>query len=539
MSTFHSSFVLAQPTNTPLLPTGIFKLMQEIPYDVWRCIAEFLPTEDLKRLYSVNRAFLNISLDERYRVAYIGPPGSISTERNLNTLIDPKLTSRVRDFTFKPGSLCKLLDDKSILKGPSNSNTVTTLLNDFERLDIAPQRRRAFPSQLMNSYTLPVDAVHKNVLRIFKQMINLTSLRIVLDKGELRHFKPPSSTYFSVGWATFGSNLKSLDLRIPLEYIENVLPANGAILTNLQNLSLQIIRESITTDASTVFLEKILPFVNAHSSTLRSLSFDIAEQMDLTPVLQQIDHIHTLQIFKLKSIFMNYDQTGISGLEQFLQKHRVHLTALHLEIDAAFGLDPVLHPSFFAQHCFHITLPALRDLYVRFYRFPVQYSIDLIPFALQFSTTLQSLAIIERSWEMDHIRLLLDGLTSNSPLRELKLKMIILEASIIEAFASCLPNLVTLGILFHDIGPDGFSDPPTNTMPLFADEMRRLNFPTWRLRELNLVSPLHLMQSQMTNFKHALVGALPSVQRFCGLTPEEYLKTREFMDYFVEASKGF
>lgn len=89
MAPFYSSsaIVLNQQDRPQLLPTGLIKLMQEIPYDVWRCIADFLPAEEVKGLYTVNRALLNISMDERYRVAYIGPLYDKVTEKNLNRLM--------------------------------------------------------------------------------------------------------------------------------------------------------------------------------------------------------------------------------------------------------------------------------------------------------------------------------------------------------------------------------------------------------------------------------------------------------------------
>jgi len=41
--------------------------MTEVPEDVWRYTAQFIPKHILRNLYEVNRAFFDMAMNERYR----------------------------------------------------------------------------------------------------------------------------------------------------------------------------------------------------------------------------------------------------------------------------------------------------------------------------------------------------------------------------------------------------------------------------------------------------------------------------------------
>jgi len=41
--------------------------MSDLPVELWRHIAQFLPPEVVKGLYGVNQAFYHLAMDEKYR----------------------------------------------------------------------------------------------------------------------------------------------------------------------------------------------------------------------------------------------------------------------------------------------------------------------------------------------------------------------------------------------------------------------------------------------------------------------------------------
>lgn len=56
-----------------------------IPFDIWLEIASYLSRDDCIRLYSVNRALFEISMDERYRLVCFRYPEEIAA--NLDRLM--------------------------------------------------------------------------------------------------------------------------------------------------------------------------------------------------------------------------------------------------------------------------------------------------------------------------------------------------------------------------------------------------------------------------------------------------------------------
>jgi len=53
----------------------------DLPYEIWQLIVNHLPDEQVRQLYSVNRALLNIALDLRYQEAglRVYPDRSVGT----------------------------------------------------------------------------------------------------------------------------------------------------------------------------------------------------------------------------------------------------------------------------------------------------------------------------------------------------------------------------------------------------------------------------------------------------------------------------
>ena len=57
--------------------------MRDIPYDVWLCIAQFIPRNELLRLYGVDRTLFDIVMNERYRETRIYHLGDEMTRQCL------------------------------------------------------------------------------------------------------------------------------------------------------------------------------------------------------------------------------------------------------------------------------------------------------------------------------------------------------------------------------------------------------------------------------------------------------------------------
>ncbi|KDR76141.1 hypothetical protein GALMADRAFT_247352 [Galerina marginata CBS 339.88] len=504
-------------------------VVQEIPYDIWRHITGFLPSEEVKKLYRVNSMLLSISLDERYKSALIGSLFQIDTERSLNRLIDTDISSRVRTFTFKPGHLCKLLRETETHKQSekTSDNTVSELLKAFGTMTLKPRKSFMVPSSRsqMVAHAMPTHLALRNVLKIMRQMTSLTSFRVEIRGEEHWYFKEISADFFAPGWAAFGVNLRTLELRIPLEDMAKVLPPVGtATLTSLETLYVQIIRASLTTSEGAIIMKQLLPFVNHHRRTLKSLTLDVAEQTNLSPFLLGLHHVPSLESFKLKQPFVSEDETDFTGLKHFFQMHRSHLTHFDIDMISTFTHYPTPY-AFFAQDCFSVALPKLRGLSIHLHYFPPAYSEGILPYIHQFKSTLVSLEVHEHRWILGRLQTLVEGFSSTSTLKELKICLTDFSPDVLLLLATNLPNLDTLNIDFETLSPEGFPIPWRRDTPLFVDAMGQIKLPTWHLRVLDLNKPLHHSAPARMYCKFALVKALPSVEYFCGLGPDEYLWT--------------
>jgi hypothetical protein len=57
--------------------------MRDIPYDVWLCITQFIPRNELLRLYGVDCTLFDIVMNERYRETRIYHLGDEMTRQCL------------------------------------------------------------------------------------------------------------------------------------------------------------------------------------------------------------------------------------------------------------------------------------------------------------------------------------------------------------------------------------------------------------------------------------------------------------------------
>ena len=58
--------------------------VMDIPFEIWLQIASYIPAVQIRNLYSVNRPFFRIAMDERYREVHFNEPHGIL--KNFETL---------------------------------------------------------------------------------------------------------------------------------------------------------------------------------------------------------------------------------------------------------------------------------------------------------------------------------------------------------------------------------------------------------------------------------------------------------------------
>ncbi|KAK0220304.1 hypothetical protein IW262DRAFT_1461572 [Armillaria fumosa] len=71
--------------------------MPDIPYDVWECVASYIPDEYLKELYSLNSAFFHASMVARYRTVKLERYTNLTVIEHLR---DSNISELVRRIEF-------------------------------------------------------------------------------------------------------------------------------------------------------------------------------------------------------------------------------------------------------------------------------------------------------------------------------------------------------------------------------------------------------------------------------------------------------
>lgn len=452
--------------------------MQDIPYDIWERISIFLPINEVKNLLCVNRALFNIAMNARYRTSTIGSLSQFETQRSLGRLVcatfsipakkadmiqynyssDVEVAARVRTLKFHPGDISKRL--KEISEGESITEQ-TDSVPKTRRVDKTASARMKMPLavDLRRPKTSTMDAtlMSTSLPRIMMQLTHLRCLQVNIsgmDHWYFRQYLQPFAKLFGLGWSTFCSSLQSLDLKVPIENLVAVLP-EGTI-DNLETLSLQISRGDLRT-TDDVILATLLPFLQAHHHSLRSLTLDSMEQTNLSPLLSETFLPH-LTCFKLVLPHIQRGDGDLSGMHRFFRKHRMHLISLRITIRTPL-YNPFPDYSMLGEECFRVALPKLEHLSL-YHTFsdtsngsPVRNIV--IGYIHQFTSSITSLKTSPSYFRLESVKWLVEGFLSSARLKLLHISVAEFCPELITVLAANLPNLETLIMKCLTIMPKG------------------------------------------------------------------------------------
>jgi hypothetical protein len=510
----------------------------------------------------------------------ISEPQRHHKTKELMTILpcsDPEVAYRVHRLILRPGHICRAVQDSENAKKKSKIATVPKFTTKIHKIIKASLLGKRMISPLVISHQLgiPAEVAAQNLLTIMGLLKELRSLVIDIHGSEHWCFQQTAIPFFPVGWSTFRTTLRSLELRVPVEDLVLILPnpSLDGILPNLDTISLLINRASIATSQGGVILvEKILPFLQSHRRTLRSLTLendhDMAERINLSPLLLEL-RLSSLTHFTLVQPFAStLEEADYTGLLRFFHTHSSHLTHFTIATGLPSIFDAASQPyPFFSQECFTTPLPQLEHLAVD-YTSPDAHDLEalcdpMIRYIHQFRSTLVSLKLdTYYVWTLEDVRLLVEGFASSARLRRLDILAACFEPELLTVLAANLPHLEVLNISMLCVSPRGrvpfypfvvvSPDVPLVSASVvvwisvfcfvlfcwrqlaedsrqFASNMRALSFPQWRLRSLNLQvsgsgpdarTAVYYLKSDLS--KSALLEALPNIEVFCGLSRHEY-----------------
>jgi len=410
----------------------------EVPLEVWRIIASFLSSEDVKKLYGINKPLSALAMEQRYRSFSIGSlyhdNGQVirALQRlayvhcfNHFVLYEPpslsvrdqtSLAEYVRCLTFHPAALAALL--------PLNRGKYW-MKKTLKTLGMLSRHETAF---VVNP---------KTVLNIISNLSFVTSLTLDCTHwpGYPTSFRE-SLPLIAAGWASFGQNLQWLDLIVPLDAVHDTI--SSVKLPNLRGLSLDFSLWSRATDGSQIFVD----FIHDHADTLRYLGIYTREYLNLFKTLLQDIRIPMLDSFTFNQAHI-CEQIDIAGLQPFLSTHSGTLKTLYLQFDSYMS-----HETWFT---IHITLPKLQSLDVGFYPASDYHRRGTLDYVAQYSCTLVYLDMTSRLCSYNQIDELATQFSNQGRLRGLRLRVKNLTPQLLVLLSSKLPFLEYLTLKFDGL----------------------------------------------------------------------------------------
>ncbi|KAF7308413.1 hypothetical protein HMN09_00690100 [Mycena chlorophos] len=483
-------------------------MLPPIPPEIWRYVAQFLPTATLLTLFSVNRVFLDIAREARYRAvcfdAYktakplakqLGNSSFVHTVR-----IQPWL---IRAKEYRPPSGWRIL-----------YSCVSASAHNEDKYESQMQLVRRVQKQTR----LLADTI--------RGFPNLHHYHIDWDEG-------PVQDEFLVAVLdalipTIGRNLYSLNLKIPLRHML-ALPNLSQYLPRLETLSLTIHTGSHDAQDVAQRMEGLVFFLNCLLRNLSSLTLNTTPTsmyLDLGVLFAHLAHGRRLKAFALCIPFDGGHLPNPKSLRRFLMQHSPTLESLTLETTRAAACPrPSATSNYFwirdAIKDHHPPFPVLANLSLALR--PLR--TDLSPLLLSLSglCSLEQLKLGERPLEFVELWRLLEVLSQAPKLRKLNVRVRWLSPEIVDALAACLPQLEVLQLDFAEIihcepGSSVTSTLSQDSRPtelaLFCAALKSRCYPHWSLTRLAVPESQREPIRWLNVLERVFVECIPALGRF-------------------------
>ncbi|KAJ7781875.1 hypothetical protein DFH07DRAFT_390317 [Mycena maculata] len=480
----------------------------DIPSDIWRCIAGFLPVACIFTLYSVNRTFLEIYLEKKYKAV------DLAAYKSAKALLKHlKDSSYVHSVRVQPWVV--------IAKEPKACSW--KLLNAC-----------VFPTHAFEENTEAeiLKRLRKQTQRIadgIKKLPALQKYHIDWDEGP---FQPEFYSALLDVIPAIGRGLSTLCLKVPLQNMDS-LPCLATHLPKLENLMLTIHTDAFIASEICQKIVGLVVFVNSGIRTLRSLSISTTPTsmyLDLGPFFDHLGRGKRLTSFTLCIPFDGGHLADPGPLRRFLMNHRATLRSITLGTmrAAAHPAPGASTAKFWIRDTFknHPSLPALE-----------QVSLSLRPLRTDLSPLVQGLASLrsqlrvlklsERPLECAELVRLLGVLGDAPLLRVLSLRIRWLSPEVVDLLAVGLPALSALDLHFTEVvhqesasdvasvrSEDSYGLSRQSELMLFCQALQGKRYAHWNLTRLAVPENPHGQMRWLDAMERVFVGCIPGLTSF-------------------------
>ncbi|PPQ64468.1 hypothetical protein CVT24_008478 [Panaeolus cyanescens] len=483
----------------------------DFPVEIWQHIASFLPPDFVETLFSVNRAFLQIALDTRYRVARVSNFDRYGIQR---TLLDQDVRHRARSI---------LIDD-DWEKAPVSTRS------SEDKKERSGRFRSILAKLSFQQRAHEIPATTTSSEEYYEALVLLVPELKGINEVDLRLYAPQKEQYSlklrlaNVLLETAGSNLTKLSIHIGLEDLHQVFP-NNPFLPNLSKFRIVLRASNETPNPESLLLAVVQPFLVNQRDTVHSLELIGAHTVDPSVLLQSLPHFPRLVQLYLSHHIRNGDPEPRQGFTEFM---KIHAPQLH---DFRYHMrgSPFIHhypPQWFvdASNATLVDFPRITQLTVSVVPRFVFTSSNMISHIQRYRATLRTLRLQISPLSYTEILDLLECISGSQSLQSVNLLVDCLAPAVLGQFATHLPMLEDLTLNFVHTFVSVFISPFSNPTrsPLeetHPDAIEQLKM--WRLVSLSLV-PVASRLALLSEVRRAIVRSLPRVRSFCEVDPEEY-----------------
>jgi len=310
----------------------------------------------------------------------------------------------------------------------------------------------------MHRHTTPHEP-EASLLNAMPGLTSLTTLDVSLPYNlEDLFFHSTKLSLIKAGWPVFAANLTTLYLDVPLEEIHLILLSHIKLL-RLERFYIVLHTFYAMSEPYSLIRTSLIPFLIAHGPTLRSLKLLALEDLDMSSILADLQHMPYLSSL---DIAQPMQLMGFVGHHQFLEAHRLHLQHLTLEVMEApfFGMDI---SEFFNQEWCRVLLPELQSLSFGLSpRFEGPYEAAIAYFQRHIPTV-KSLIIRSLNFSYDQFSSILTGPKHGgyqlSGLGTLDIQIWCFSPAFLSLLADKTPHLQSLRLKASIIGPDKQPEP--------------------------------------------------------------------------------
>ncbi|KAF8067926.1 hypothetical protein FPV67DRAFT_1165267 [Lyophyllum atratum] len=477
----------------------------ELPFEIWRQVASYLPTDCLTALYSVNRPFFELAMEERYNTVRFEHPDEIAKNFDFHFRL-PMALRRVRSLHVSPQMMH--IDSVKGWKG--------LLAKTF--------RKRLYRAISTGN------AFRKN-LDFITGLTGVTSLKISCPR-HMRSSEFPDLVrllpVFTAGRICFGGTLCSLTLQIPRDGCP-VLLTPTMVFPSLKRLKV-ILDVAVTLRSASpgvaprpgiLILYNILaPFINNHRPTLRSLSLslyhDVMEDPTIPVFLTKLHHFPHLTGLMLGQDFVSATYLDSSALQYMLELHADNIRELTLHpIPRLPKRDPPTH-EWYERGFFLVRLLNLEHLELRMGVFPNY--IRMFEYLHQFGNSLTSLHLVRGEHQIEwfsysEVEHLVDAFSRQGLLKTLSIYVALLTPHLLSLLAAKLPQLEILSLRFRAFSSiQVYLDSAPTTSILFEKVVSGHRHGAWRLQHFTGVHVTSTWPVAYEACEKAIRAAIPSLQ---------------------------